>query len=89
MSNKPEALIESHKDAARRVSTYLQKTQDIKLKPTVSYEIVAQVYGASNWQTLLALANKGQTPRTQNLTSKEPVSLSPPLHGTRGNQGSN
>jgi len=58
-----ERIITSHKEAAKRATTYLQDTRNLKLKPTEALDLVARVLGAANWQTLLGLAQQGQVPR--------------------------
>ena len=58
-----DRIITSHKEAAKRATTYLQDTRNLKLKPTEALELVARVLGAANWQTLLGLAQQGQVPR--------------------------
>jgi hypothetical protein len=58
-----ERIIASHKDAAKRATSYLENTRRLKLSPPESLELVARVLGAPNWQTLLALAKGGRGPR--------------------------
>lgn len=63
MSEQAQRILTSHKEAARRASTYLANTRKLHLKPTEALELVAQVLGARNWQTLLGLAKEGRAPR--------------------------
>lgn len=63
MLSKSKAILSSHRDAATRVTTYLNESHGIELKPIVALEIVARVLGAANWQALSAMAEQGRAPR--------------------------
>ena len=63
MSTLTDSIVTSHKEAAKRASTFLANARNLKLKPTEALELVAQVLGAANWQTLLGMANEGKAPR--------------------------
>lgn len=63
MSEFAQRIIASHKAAAKRAVVHLGKTRKLKMSATESLELVAQVLGVANWQTLLALANEGKGPR--------------------------
>ena len=76
MPSNSEAILSSHKDAARRVLDYLQSQHNLNLKPTVAHEIVARVLGAADWQTLQGMAKEGRVPRMADLaagTEQTPV----------------
>jgi hypothetical protein len=62
MSEKHNTLLASYKDAATRVTTYLQSTQQVTLKPAAVLEVIARVLNASNWQTLHGMAKAGRVP---------------------------
>lgn len=62
MSEKHNTLLASYKDAATRVTTYLQSTQQVTLKPAAVLEVIARVLNASNWQTLHGMAKDGRVP---------------------------
>lgn len=63
MLSKSKAILSSHRDAATRVSTYLDEAHGIKIKPIVALEILARALGAANWQVLSAMAEQGRAPR--------------------------
>lgn len=48
------SLLESYKKAATRVAQYLGENHRLKIPRTSALEVVAQVHGARNWQTLAA-----------------------------------
>ncbi len=70
MSQSAHAIVSSHKAAARRASAWVAQRTNLTLQPIDALELVACVLGAKNWQTLQALAKKGQGPR---VPSTEPV----------------
>lgn len=63
MLSKSKAILSSHRDAATRVSTFLDEAHGIKLKPIVALEVIARALGAANWQVLSAMAEQGRAPR--------------------------
>ena len=63
MSHNAQAIISSHKEAAKRAVQYLQGARNLKLKPAEALELVARVLGVANWQTLNALAKQSRAPR--------------------------
>lgn len=63
MSELAQRIIASHKAAAKRAVFHLGKTRKLKMSSTESLELVAQVLGVANWQTLLAMATEGKGPR--------------------------
>lgn len=67
MATQAESILESHKDAARRVCNYLATEHRLSLKNAVALEIVARVLGAPNWQTLQGMAKEGRVPRMADL----------------------
>ena len=73
MSNLPQSIVTSHKEAAKRATEYLQGARNLKLKPPEALELVARVLGVANWQTLLGMAKEGQAPRAA-YSSETPVS---------------
>lgn len=48
------SLLESYKKAATRVAQYLGEHHRLKIPRTSALDVVAQVHGARNWQTLAA-----------------------------------
>lgn len=76
MSELAQRIIASHKAAAKRAVLHLGKTRKLKMSSTESLELVAQVLGVANWQTLLAMANEGKGPRIDDgtLSTAAPVS---------------
>lgn len=78
MSSKTDAILSSHKDAARRVGDFLRNSHGLDLKPAITLEIVAKVLGAANWQTLSAMAKQGRAPRMSDVEQPEEKSPQPP-----------
>lgn len=64
MPSKDNPIVSSHRDAATRVSTFLDESHGIKLKPIVALEVIARALGAANWQVLKAMAEQGRAPRS-------------------------
>lgn len=64
MSNRAQSIISSHKEAAKRATEYLASARKLSLKQAEALELVARVLGVANWQTLNAMAKRGQAPRS-------------------------
>jgi len=63
MSEQAQRIVTSHKEAAKRATEYLARARNLKLKQAEALELVAQVLGVANWQTLNAMAQQGRAPR--------------------------
>ena len=63
MSNPAQGIIASHRAAAARAVDHFKKSRGWRLSLAESLELVAVVLGQPNWQTLHALAKRGEGPR--------------------------
>lgn len=77
MSTAAQGIIASHRAAAARAVDHFKKTRGWRLSLAESLELVAVVLGQPNWQTLHALAKRGDGPR---IAARESSAAEPDIH---------
>lgn len=79
MHKHAQDILSSHKNAAARAAAWLKASNNINLKQTDALELVAQVLGVANWQTLSGLAKQGKGPRVGAVDAAAPPVAAPAM----------